>query len=383
MGGIVDGKGTAVKFNYPLGGDGDRYGNAYFADSACLIRKMTSAAVVTTIAGLGGSCSYADGTGTNARFNSLEFLTLGWDGSLYVSDTFNYRLRKVSTAGVVTTYAGSGTSGYIDGTGTNAAFTLMTGVVGDPWFNIYLVEYSLHLIRKISPAGVVTTFAGSNWGYADGIGNTAQFPNPTSITADSSGCLYVTTQGGNSIRKITSGGSVTTFAGSTSGVAGYADGMGTSARFTCNNNQCSIDIDTSFNTLYVAERGVARIRRVTASGGVSTIAGTGSSGSSDGIGTSASFNFPDGIVFAGSVLNIADSNNVLIRSIEIGAVPAGRYCSYWLLSRTLHLIVVILLLLLLLFYLVPCSAGQYYDYSGCTTVPAGTCAQCYTQMNKK
>ena len=286
---------------------------------------VTSSAVVTTVAGLAGSCSYADGTGTNARFNNIEFLTVGWDGNVYVADWKNYRVRKIA-AGVVTTYAGSGTAGYIDGTGTNAAFNNLGGIVGDPSFNLYVVEYSLHLIRKISPLGAVTTLAGSGTaGYADGIGNMAQFSNPAGIAVDTSGDVYVTTCVGHSIRKITPGGSVTTFAGSTTGVSGYADGIGTNARFTCNANYCLIDIDYKSNTLYVLERGAGRIRRIAANGGVSTIAGTGSSGSSDGIGTSASFNSPDGIVFAGNVLYIADTGNHKIRSIAIGGVPAGMY----------------------------------------------------------
>jgi sugar lactone lactonase YvrE len=160
----------------------------------------------------------------------------------------------------------------------------------------------------------VTTLAGSGTaGYLDGTGTAAQFNQPSGIAIDSTGVVYVADCENHRIRKVTSSGVVTTFAGS--GIAGYLDGTGTAAQF---DNPCGVAIDTTTDTIYVADGLNNRIRKITPSGVVTTLAGTGVAGFVDGTGTVAQFSFPIGMTFdnAGN-LYVADTSNYRIRKIEI------------------------------------------------------------------
>ena len=330
-GGTFDGVGTATGFPGLGGITSDPSGNLYVTDwSGCDVRKITTAAVVTTIAGLVGPSNangYQDGTGTNARFGALAYLTYSRDGNLYVPDQFNFRVRKVTTGGVVTTFAGQGSAGKMDGYGTNAQFTLPQGIVSDTAANLYVCDADANTIRMITPIGLVTTIAGSGTaGNADGVGNLAQINRAMDITIDTNGILYVASTLGNNIRKISpSSWAVTTFVGSSIGAAGYADGVGTSALFTCNSNMCMFAMVAG--TLYVTERSVNRIRRVTSAGGVTTLAGSmsGSSGSSDGVGTAASFSQPLGLAAStdASILFVCDGVNKQLRKISIATSTQG------------------------------------------------------------
>ena len=214
-------------------------------------------------------------------------------------------------AQVVSTFVGAGSSGNSNGTGTSASFNGTVGLSVDASGNIYVADRENHLIRKITPAGVVSRFAGSgSAGSANGTGTSASFRKPHDIAIDQSGNVYVADHDNHLIRKITSAGVVSTFAGS--GSAGSANGTGTSASF---NNPRDIDFDASGN-IYVCDKTNHLIRKITSAGVVSTYAGSGSTGSTNGTGTSASFNTPAGLVFdADDNLYISDYHNFLIRKI--------------------------------------------------------------------
>ena len=218
---------------------------------------------------------------------------------------------ELSLSTVVTTLAGTGSSGSANGTGTSSSFYSPYGITTDGT-NLYVADYGNHLIRKIViSTGAVTTVAGTgSSGSANGTGTSASFYNPEGITTDGTN-LYVTEFGNDLIRKIViSTGVVTTVAGT--GSSGSANGTGTSSSF-----YSPYGITTDGTNLYVADYGNHLIRKIVIStGAVTTVAGTGSSGSANGTGTSASFSFPYGITTDGTNLYVADMGNNLIRKIE-------------------------------------------------------------------
>lgn len=320
----TDGSGTAASFDEPLGMVMDGSGNLYVADAGSnKIRKVTPAGAVTTLAGSGAQ-GFTNGTGTAASFNHPVGLTLDASGNLYVADEHNNAIRKITPAGVVTTFAGSGSQAYVNGTGTGASFYYPCGVVADNQNNIFVADTYNQCIRKITPAGVVSTFAGSgSTGTADGTGTAASFSQPFGLAIDASNNLYLTDRTNQRIRKITPSGIVTTLAGST---GGYRDGTGTAAQLQ---GPTSIALDAAGN-IYITDETNQRIRKITQSGVVSTIAGTGSTGAVNGIGTAASFYNPFAIAAAPSgYLYIGDQYNYLIRKIIVSpytispALPQG------------------------------------------------------------
>jgi len=266
--GYIDGLGLQAQFNNPSGICVDDAGYIYVADkSNNRIRKIDQSNnnAVTTIAGSGAE-GFADGVGTNAIFAAPTGICIDSQGNLYVTDFWNFKIRKITPAGVVTTVAGT-TQGYTDGNVTIAQFGYLAGICVDTQGNLYVADGGNNRIRKITPTGVVSTVAGSTSGYQDGIGTNSKFDYPSGICIDPSNNLFITETFGQKIRKINSFGIVSTVAGST---LGYADGQGTSAQFSMATGIC---ID-NFGNIFVTDSFNNRIRKITPSGLVSTYSGS-------------------------------------------------------------------------------------------------------------
>ena len=319
--GSADGSGRAALFNVPIGVAVDSTGNVLVADNFnSTIRKITPAGVVTTLAGTAGVVGSADGTGATASFNFPTGVAADSAGNVYVADSRNHTIRKISAGGVVTTVAGSpGSAGTSDGTGSAARFNAPWEVAVDGASNVYVADSSNDTIRKISPAGAVTTLAGSPGvrGSTDGVGSAALFDTPTGIAVDGAGNVYVGDGFNRIVRKVTAAGVVTTIAGAP-GVNGSADGTGSAASLS---SPVGVASDVA-GVVYVADRENFAIRRITTSGVVTTIAGAaGIKGSVDGAGSAASFNRPYGIaVDAAGNFYVSDANNFTIRKVTAAGV---------------------------------------------------------------
>ncbi len=305
---------------YPAGIARDAAGNFYVADaSSNTVQKITSAGVVSTLAGAAGAAGSQDGIGASARFNQPNGVALDAAGNLYVADTGNATIRKISADGTVITLAGSPASrGSRDGAGSDALFNQPSGLAVDGAGNLYVADTYNATIRKITPAGTVSTLAGlaGSRGEADGSGTAARFNYPSGLAVDGTGNLYVADTYNATIRKVSPSGMVTTLAGS-AGIIGAVDLTGTNALF---NQPWGIAVDAAGN-VYVADTGSAIIRRISAGGAVSTLAGVaGVAGFADGPGPSALFNQPHGLVLDGSGnLFVADTANAAIRRVASDA----------------------------------------------------------------
>ncbi len=330
--GAMDGAGGAAQFNQPLGIAADLGGNVYVADSANNeIRKITAGGVVSTLAGTPGARGSADGTGSAALFDAPEGVAVDANGVLYVADTSNGTIRKISADGSVTTIAGTaGMHGNSNGTGMAASFASPVGIAVDGTGNVFVADNSWtadttggtlglglpsapdNSIRAITPGGVVTTLAGSPY--------SAQFNQPQGVAVNASGDVYVADTGSNTIREISPGPTVTVIAGISFYSASYGeylDGTGAAARF---GHPTGVAVDGS-GTVYVADTNNEVIRKITPDGVVTTFAGTpGPEGSADGTGAAARFFMPKGVAVdaVGNVF-VADTVNNMIRKIT----PAG------------------------------------------------------------
>ncbi len=321
--GANEGTGTAARFAFPAGIVSDASGNLFVADqNNHSIRKITPAGVVSTFAGLSGSAGSTNATGTAARFNSPRALAIDSAGNLYVAEGNAHTIRKITPAGVVTLLAGTvNTIGNSDGVGTAARFFTPRGLAVDGSGNVFVADSSNHAIRRIAPDGMVTTFAGlagsGNFGSTDAIGTVARFNAPIGLAFDLSGNLIVADSNNHTIRSVTPAGVVTTLAG-LAGNSNSTDGTGAAARFATPNG---VVADASGN-LFVTENGTSRVRQIAPGVVVTGFAGAAfQSGVADGTGTAARFFSPQGIARApGGNLYVTDGTNNLVRQITTGAV---------------------------------------------------------------
>ena len=316
--GYTNGTGTAAVFYGPEAVAVDPAGNVYVADTGnAAIRLITPGGAVSLLAGSPGSLGSADGTGTNALFFQPAGIAANNATNIYVSDYFGNSLRTVTTAGVVTTLAGSPSSaGSVDGPNATARFSAPQGLAVNAAGTIYVADSANGAVRAVTPAGVVSTLAGSaSDGSIDGPSVSARFYLPQSIAEDSSGNLFVADAKNNTIRKITVSGQVSVLAGAT-GVSGSTDAIGTNAQFA---GPLGVAVDNSGN-IYVADTGNSTIRKITPAGAVTTLAGmSGTPGNADGQGTNAQFYTPQGVaVDSAANIYVADTGNHTIRKITPG-----------------------------------------------------------------
>ncbi|MFM7079373.1 MAG: NHL repeat-containing protein, partial [Bacteroidota bacterium] len=283
----------------------------------CALTIGVKAQNVYTVAGIAGVSGSTNGNGTAASFNNPYGIACDPLGNIYIANRFGHTIRKIDLAGNVTTFAGSGIPGASDGNGASATFNEPWGIACDSSGNLYIADTKNYKIRKISPQGTVTTIAGiGTFGVTNGIAALAQFGFPAGITVTPDGSIiYVSDRMTSTIRKIENG-TVTTFAGSVYN-PGSSDGQGLSAKFDHPNG---LTLDAAGNIL-VADEFNNKVRKITPGGFVTTFAGSGAFGSTDGPATSASFKNPWGVcVMTNGDVLVGDSNNFTVRKISNGNV---------------------------------------------------------------
>ena len=328
-GGFDNGTIGNATFNSPFGMCIDKNNNIYIADAGnnCIRKINTVNGIVTTLAGT-GTAGWRDGAAAQAKFSSPADLCIDDSGNVYISDFLNQRIRKLSFDGYVTTVAGTGTAGYIDGDHSTARFNYPRGICRDISGNLFIADSWNHRIRKIDNFGVVTTFAGG--GSSKGVNSTgalvdsnninARFFTPAGLAIDQYGNIYVADAYNHRIRKIDSSGFVTTIVGNgeigpTNG--GYLNGSKTTAIL---NTPTEVFVDTNSDELFISDTFNNRIRKVEMiSGMVSTFAGNGMADYIDSLDTLSAFNYPRGLVLSDGlpkIVYVNDYSNNIIRLIE-------------------------------------------------------------------
>jgi hypothetical protein len=308
----------------------DSTGNIYVANFHNTILKITPAGVVMTFAGTPDVRGHADGIGSAASFMYPIGIATDGAANVYVADKIGNTIRKITPAGIVTTLAGTaGVAGHADGIGGNASFNSPVGVAADSAGDVYVADYGNDMIRKVAPSGVVTTLAGTAGmtGDADGMGANASFSRPYGIATDSEGNVIVAEMTSHTIRKITPAGVVMTLAGR-AGVGGYKDGIGADARFYFPHG---VATDKAEN-VYVADYGNDIIRKITPTGEVTTIAGKASeSAEYDGMGGAARFSGPMAVATgsAGNVLVLEADNIREVSPTGMVTTIAGQVFGPW------------------------------------------------------
>lgn len=309
--GNVDGVGGNAHFDRPLDVAVDSSGNLFIADFGnTTVRKMTPLGVVTTIAGTAGEQGHVDALGVAARFSRVHSIAVDDSGNVFVADSA--AIRRIAVNGSVATLAGvPDVTGYMDGPGTTARFDMGNGELAvAPNGDVYVGDCNNHVIRRITPAGVVSTYAGAanQPGSTDGPVASALFNCPAALGFDADGNMYVSDSGNYTVRKIVDG-QVSTLAGMV-GMSNSLDGVGSAARF-----QSIADLAVgSDGIVMVADS--RRIRRIDQAGAVTTAAGICCGSSYDGVGTGASFSQPNGIALdsAGNTY-VADTPAHVIRKV--------------------------------------------------------------------
>lgn len=309
--GSIEGPAAAARFKNPEGVALDAAGNLIVTDRGNnRIRKISPAGMVSAVAGA-DAAGFVNGAAADARFRLPWRAAADAAGNIFVADRDNHCIRKITPAGVVSTFAGSGTAGFADGDKSTAKFNQPLDVKVDAAGNLYVADNLNHRIRKISPAGVVSTLAGDGTaGYADGAGAVTKFKNPSGLALDAEGNVIVADRLNHRIRKITPAGVVSTLAGD--GTTGYKDGEAAAARFA---DPYGMAVDGKGNII-IADLTNNKVRKLAGST-VSTVAGAGK-GFMDGAGTAAQFNSPtDVCVDAAGNIYVADLANNCIRIISL------------------------------------------------------------------
>ncbi|MDQ3050876.1 MAG: gliding motility-associated C-terminal domain-containing protein [Bacteroidota bacterium] len=282
-----------------------------------LIFTYSQAQTVSNVAGMPGVVGFANGQAAASSFNNPHGVACDWQGNIYVANRFGHTIRKITPTGIVSVFAGSGSVGSADGQGIAASFNEPWAVACDTTGNVYVADTKNYKIRKINPSGVVTTVAGTGvFGVTNGAATIAQFGFPTGLAVNNDGSvIYVADRMTHTIRKIEAG-VVSTIAGVVYS-PGDVDGTGAAAKF---DHPYSLALDPSGNVL-VADEYNNKIKRVTPLGVVTTIAGNGSMGNSNGAALSASFNAPWGICSkSNGDIFIGDANNFTVRKLSGGVV---------------------------------------------------------------
>ncbi|MGV3756819.1 MAG: NHL repeat-containing protein [Verrucomicrobiota bacterium] len=316
--GYANGPLAGAKFNDPAGLVFDTQGNLFVADSRNhVIRKVAVDGTVSLLAGTVGEAGFANGNGAGVKFDTPFGVALAGDGSLLVADTGNHILRRVDMSGVVTTYAGwAGTAGNTNGTLAEARFRSPLGLKRDTAGNIWVADSGNHTVRRITPAGLVETVAGvpDAWGAADGPAASAKFNGPVDVAVAVDGRVFISDGFNHVIRCLGTNGMVTTIAG-LAGAADWADGQGAQARFW---NPAGLAFDHAGN-LYVADSRNHVIRKVAMDGVVTTVSGSGRhAGLADGVNRAGRYFNPYGLAFdAGGNLVVSDSYNQTLRQVFV------------------------------------------------------------------
>ena len=315
----------------PLGVAVDAQGNFFIADTgANVVRKVTAATgKIATWAG-SGTVGYSGdgGSAVNARLSGPTSVAVDASGNVYVADTNNNVIRRVSAGGVITTFAGTGAKACAGagGLAANAQLSGPRGVTVDAGGNVYIADAGCEVVRKVDTSGVITTVAGNgNWGYTDNLlATSAELANPSGVAVDASGNLYIADQANYVVRAVDHGsGLIRTFAGT--GIQGYS-GDGAAATQAELESPTGVAADAAGN-VYIADRQICAIREVDhASGSIAAVAGNGTCGylGDAGLATSAELYFPAGVaVSMAGALYIADSSNNAIREVSAACQVSG------------------------------------------------------------
>jgi sugar lactone lactonase YvrE len=324
------GPAAGAELNYPIGVAFDASGNLYIADAENnRVCRVDKAGIITTAAGNGTQGYTGDGgPAAVAELNYPMGVAFDASGNLYIADTENNRIRKVDRAGVITTVAGTGTQGYSsEGPAISAELNQPTGVAVDNAGNLYIADNQNFCIRRVDTGGFITTVAGNGtqgYGGDGGPATGAELDYPTGVAVDNAGNLYIADARNNRVRRVDRSGVITTVAGN--GVQGYGGdgGLATSAEL---NYPAGLAFDASGN-LYIADNGNNRIRKVDTRGVIATVAGNGTQGygGDGGLATSAELNYPAGLAFdASGNLYVADIKNNRIRKVAGAAVGTNGF----------------------------------------------------------
>ncbi|MFE9680884.1 RICIN domain-containing protein [Streptomyces sp. NPDC006285] len=329
---------ASATLNRPYGVAVDNTGTLYISDSDNhRVRKVTTDGKISTFAGTGVPGSDGDGgPAVAAQLNSPHGLAANSAGDLFVADAENHRIRKITADGKISTIAGTGTAEFSgdDGPATAAELNYPHGVVVDSAGTLYVSDSDNHRVRKITTDGKISTFAGTGVPGSDGDGGpavAAQLNSPHGLTVNSAGDLFVADAENHRIRKVTPDGSISTFAGT--GTAGSVEDGGSAASAQLH-LPLGVVVDST-GTLYVSDHNNHRVRKIALDGKISTFAGTGTEGSGgdDGPATAAELNYPLGLaVNCVDALYIADYVNNRVRKIasaEMAGLPASGTVVSW------------------------------------------------------